>query len=53
MRTVGQNEETQHRIRGMIRSQHHHERQWFNAREALIKQQRGRPEKQKELDAVL
>ncbi|KAJ5747226.1 uncharacterized protein N7511_008922 [Penicillium nucicola] len=53
MRTVGHNEELQHRIRGMIRSQHHHERQWFSAREALIKQQRGRPEKQKELDAVL
>ncbi|OQD85009.1 hypothetical protein PENANT_c011G07537 [Penicillium antarcticum] len=53
MRTVGQNEELQHRIRGMIRSQHHHERQWFNARDALIRQQRGRPEKQKELDAVL
>ncbi|KAJ5952446.1 uncharacterized protein N7479_010859 [Penicillium vulpinum] len=53
MRTVGQNEETQARIRGMIRSQHRHEQQWFHAREALLKQQQGRPEKQRELDAVL
>jgi hypothetical protein len=53
MRTVGQNEETQARIRGVIRSQHHHEQQWFDAREALLKQQQGRPEKQRELDAVL
>ncbi|KOS47490.1 hypothetical protein ACN38_g1471 [Penicillium nordicum] len=53
MRTVGQNEETQARIRGVIRSQHHHEQQWFQAREALLKQQQGRPEKQRELDAVL
>ncbi|KAG0161368.1 hypothetical protein PDIDSM_8902 [Penicillium digitatum] len=53
MRTVGQNEETQARIRGLIRSQHRHEQQWFQAREALLKQQQGRPEKQRELDAVL
>ncbi|CAI7617576.1 unnamed protein product [Penicillium palitans] len=53
MRTVGQNEETQARIRGVIRSQHRHEQQWFQAREALLKQQQGRPEKQRELDAVL
>ncbi|KAJ5186843.1 hypothetical protein N7449_009837 [Penicillium cf. viridicatum] len=53
MRTVGQNEETQARIRGVIRSQHRHEQQWFQARKALLKQQQGRPEKQRELDAVL
>ncbi|KAJ5334988.1 Protein of unknown function DUF2458 [Penicillium brevicompactum] len=53
MRTVGQNEETQIRIRGMIRSQHHHEQSWFDSRQALIKQQQGRPQKQRELDAVL
>jgi Protein of unknown function (DUF2458). len=53
MRTVGQNEETQARIRGVIRSQHRHEQQWFQAREALLKQQQGRPAKQRELDAVL
>lgn len=53
MRTVGQSEEIQLRIRGMIRSQHRHEQNWFQAREALIKQQQGRPQKQKELDTVL
>ncbi|CAG7974285.1 unnamed protein product [Penicillium salamii] len=53
MRTVSSNEETQLRIRGMIRSQHHHEQSWFDARRALIKQQEGRPQKQRELDAVL
>ncbi|KAJ5782780.1 hypothetical protein N7457_004554 [Penicillium paradoxum] len=53
MRTVGQNEETQARIRGMIRSQHSHEKQWFQGREALLKQQQSRPQKQRELDAVL
>jgi hypothetical protein len=53
MRTVGQSEETQLRIRGMIRSQHRHEQNWFDSRQALIKQQEGRPQKQRELDAVL
>ncbi|CAG7920531.1 unnamed protein product [Penicillium olsonii] len=53
MRTVSLNEETQLRIRGMIRSQHRHEQNWFDARQALIKQQEGRPQKQRELDAVL
>jgi hypothetical protein len=53
MRTVGQNEETQLRIRGMIRGQHRHEQNWFQARQTLIKQQQGRPQKQRELDAVL
>lgn len=53
MRTVGQNEETQSRIRGMIRSQHRHEKQWFQGRGALLKQQQSRPQKQRELDAVL
>ncbi|KAJ5558711.1 hypothetical protein N7535_009410 [Penicillium sp. DV-2018c] len=53
MRTVGQNEETQSRIRGMIRGQHRHEKQWFEGREALLKQQQSRPQKQRELDTVL
>lgn len=53
MRTVGQSEEAQLRIRGMIRSQHRHEQNWFDSRRALIKQQEGRPQKQRELDAVL
>ncbi|KAJ5658328.1 uncharacterized protein N7484_001977 [Penicillium longicatenatum] len=53
MRTVGQNEETQLRIRGLIRSQHSHERQWWKGREALLQRQGARGDKQKELDAVL
>lgn len=53
MRTVGQNEETQLRIRGLIRSQHNHERQWWKGREALLQRQGARGDKQKELDAVL
>lgn len=52
MRTVGQNEETQLRIRGLIRSQHSHEQQWWKGREALLRQQ-ARGDKKKELDAVL
>ncbi|KAJ5088249.1 hypothetical protein N7456_011865 [Penicillium angulare] len=53
MKTVGQNEETQLRIRGLIRSQHSHERQWWKGREALLQRQQARGEKKKELDAVL
>ncbi|KAJ5677341.1 uncharacterized protein N7477_002974 [Penicillium maclennaniae] len=53
MRAVGQNEETQLRIRGLIRSQHNHEQQWWKARETLIEKQQARGEKKKELDAVL
>ncbi|KAJ5358733.1 uncharacterized protein N7496_011146 [Penicillium cataractarum] len=53
MRTVGQNEETQLRIRGLIRSQHNHERQWWKGREALLEKQQARGDKKKELDAVL
>ncbi|KAJ5683100.1 hypothetical protein N7462_006265 [Penicillium macrosclerotiorum] len=53
MRTVGQNEETQLRIRGLIRSQHSHEQQWWKGREALLQRQRARGDKKKELDAVL
>lgn len=53
MRTVGQNEETQLRIRGLIHSQHNHERQWWKGREALLERQQARGDKKKELDAVL
>ncbi|KAJ5577877.1 uncharacterized protein N7459_006841 [Penicillium hispanicum] len=53
MRTVGQNEETQLRIRGLIRSQHSHEQQWWKGREALLQRQQARGDKKKELDAVL
>lgn len=53
MRTVGQDEETQLRIRGLIRSQHSHERQWWKGREALVQRHQARGDKKKELDAVL
>lgn len=53
MRTVGQNEEIQLRIRGLIRSQHNHERQWWKGREALLERQKARGDKKKELNAVL
>ncbi|KAF7718363.1 Uncharacterized protein PECH_001041 [Penicillium ucsense] len=53
MTTVGQDEETQLRIRGLITSQHKHEKQWWKAREALLERQRARGDKKKELDAVL
>lgn len=53
MRTVGQDEETQLRVRGLIRSQHSHERQWWNGREALVQRHQARGDKKKELDAVL
>jgi hypothetical protein len=53
MRTVGQNEETQLRIRGLIRSQHSHEKQWWKGRETLLEKQQARGDRKKELDAVL
>ena len=53
MRTVGQSEEIQLRIRGLIRSQHSHEQQWWKGREALLHKQQVRGDKKKELDAVL
>ncbi|KAF7168515.1 hypothetical protein CNMCM5623_001535 [Aspergillus felis] len=53
MRAVSQNEDAQRRIRRLIQSQHDHERQWWQGREALLKKQKARVEKKKELDAVL
>ncbi|KAJ5728678.1 uncharacterized protein N7483_003186 [Penicillium malachiteum] len=53
MRSVGQNEETQLRVRGLIRSQHSHEQQWWNGRQALLQRQQARGDKKKELDEVL
>ena len=53
MRSVGQSEETQLRVRDLIRSQYSHERQWWKGREALIQRQQARGEKKKELDEVL
>jgi hypothetical protein len=46
MKTVARNEALQSRIRHLIRTQHQHERQWWEARQALIA-------KQKMLDEVL
>lgn len=53
VQTVLQNEALQHRIRRLIQSQHDHERQWWQGREALLKKQEARVEKKKELDRVL
>lgn len=53
MHTVGQDEEIQFRIRGLIRSQHSHERQCWKGREALVQRHQARGDKKKELDAVL
>lgn len=53
MRTVSQNETLQRRIRRLMQSQHDHEKQWWQGREALCKKQKARGEKKKELDEVL
>ena len=53
MCTVAQDEEAQLRIRGFIRSQHNHERQWWKSREALVQRHQARGDKKKEMDAVL
>ncbi|GFF31826.1 hypothetical protein IFM61606_07845 [Aspergillus udagawae] len=53
MRAVSQNQDAQRRIRRLIQSQHDHERQWWQGREALLKKQKARVDKKKELDAVL
>lgn len=53
MRAVSQNEALQARIRRLIRSQHEHERQWWQGREALIAKQKARVEKKRQLDEVL
>ena len=53
MRTVSQNEVLQRRIRRLMQSQHDHEKQWWQGREALCKKQKARGGKKKELDEVL
>ncbi|WEW59056.1 hypothetical protein PRK78_004524 [Emydomyces testavorans] len=53
MRTVAQNEVLQSKIRRLIRSQHDHEKKWWEAREALLSKQRSRAEKKQKLDEVL
>lgn len=53
MRTVGQNEDAQRHIRGLITSQHTHEKKWWKGREVLIEKQNSRGDKQKQLNDCL
>lgn len=53
MRAVSQNEDLQRRVRWLIQRQHDHEKQWWQGREALLKKQKARVDKKKELDEVL
>ncbi|EGE78617.1 hypothetical protein RJZ56_000778 [Blastomyces dermatitidis] len=53
MKTVAQNEATQSKIKKMIRTQHDHEKQWWEGRQALLSKQAGREAKRKQLDDVL
>ncbi|KAE8374959.1 hypothetical protein BDV26DRAFT_25971 [Aspergillus bertholletiae] len=52
-RTLSTNEDLQRKIRFLMQRQHDHERQWWAGREALVRKQKARVEKKKELDAVL
>jgi hypothetical protein len=53
MKTVGQNESVQGKIRRMIQSQHDHEKKWWQGREALLEKQATRAEKKKRINEVL
>ncbi|PGH21358.1 hypothetical protein AJ80_03275 [Polytolypa hystricis UAMH7299] len=53
MKLVGQNETIQAKIRRLIRTQHDHEKQWWEGRKALLAKQEARVEKRKKLDEVL
>ncbi|KAA8642137.1 hypothetical protein EYZ11_008970 [Aspergillus tanneri] len=53
MRLVSQSEDVQRRVRWLIQRQHDHEKQWWRGREALVKKQKARVEKKKEMDEVL
>ncbi|KLJ06082.1 hypothetical protein EMPG_10482 [Blastomyces silverae] len=53
MKTVAQNEATQSKIKKLIRTQHDHEKQWWEGRQALLSKQAGREAKRKQLDDVL
>ncbi|MCJ1398918.1 hypothetical protein MMC11_002119 [Xylographa trunciseda] len=50
---VARNEATMSRLRKLIASQHQHERQWWDGREALVKQQSEREEGRKKVEDVL
>ena len=53
MKTVAQNEALQSKIRRLVRTQHDHERQWWDGRKALLAKQEARAEKKRKLDEVL
>ncbi|KAG5301757.1 DUF2458 superfamily domain-containing protein [Histoplasma ohiense] len=53
MKTVAQNEATQSKIKRLIRTQHDHERQWWEGRQALLSKQAGREAKKRQIDEVL
>ncbi|KMP04530.1 hypothetical protein CIHG_07738 [Coccidioides immitis H538.4] len=53
MKAVAQNEAIQSKIRRLIRSQHDHEKKWWEAREALLAKQKTRAQKKEKLDEVL
>ncbi|EEH44100.1 uncharacterized protein PADG_00389 [Paracoccidioides brasiliensis Pb18] len=53
MKTVAHNETIQSNIRRLIRSQHDHEKQWWEGRIALVAKQEGRAAKKKQINEVL
>ncbi|MCJ1438595.1 hypothetical protein MMC27_007985 [Xylographa pallens] len=52
-KVVARNEVTMSRLRKLIASQHQHERQWWDGRETLVKQQGEREEGRKKVEDVL
>lgn len=50
---IATNEAAMHRIRHLIQTQHEHERQWWEGRVTLVKQQAGREEGRRKLNSVL
>ena len=52
-KVVARNEATMARLRKLIASQHQHERQWWDGRQALVKQQGERGEGRKKVEDVL
>lgn len=53
MKFIATNEAAMHRIRHLIQTQHEHERQWWDGRVSLIRQQAGREEGRRKLNSVL
>lgn len=50
---IATNEAAMHRIRHLIQTQHEHERQWWDGRVSLVRQQAGREEGRRKLNSVL